>query len=54
MKSNKEIKTYKILEKKTGIKDIKVLKKIDENIFVCKLNDHACWQRYSLAMGDCI
>lgn len=54
MESKKEIKTFKILEKKINIKNSKVSKKIDESNFVCKQNDKKCWHRYSSAMGDCV
>jgi hypothetical protein len=48
MKSKKEIKTSKILEKNENLKNS------DENNFVCKQNDKDCWHRYSSAMGDCV
>jgi hypothetical protein len=51
MKSKKEIKTSKILEKKVNSK---MPKNTDENNFVCKQNDKDCWHRYSSAMGDCV
>lgn len=54
MKSKKEIKTSKILEKKTNLHNVKVPKNKDENIFICKQNDKDCWHRYSSAMGDCV
>ena len=55
MKSKKEIKTSKILEKN---EDSKISNNIDENndenYLVCKHNDKDCWHRYSSAMGDCV
>ncbi len=54
MKSDKEIKTSKILEKKTDLPGTKVLRTTDGDIFVCEQGDKACWHRYSSAMGDCI
>jgi hypothetical protein len=54
MKSDKEIKPSKILEKKTDLQGTKVLRTTDGDIFVCELEDKACWHRYSSAMGDCI
>ena len=54
MKSKKEIKTSKILEKNENLKNSKMSKNSDENNFVCKQNDKDCWHRYSSAMGDCV
>ena len=54
MKSKTEIKISRILEKKANLKNVKVSMNIDENIFVCKLNDKDCWHRYSSALGDCV
>ena len=54
MKSKKEIKTSKSQEKKTDLQKTKVLKNLDENIYVCKQDDKDCWHRYSFAMGDCV
>ena len=54
MKSKKEIKTSKILEKNENLKNSKISENIDENNFVCKQNDKDCWDRYSSAMGDCV
>ena len=54
MKSKKEIKTSKILEKNENLKNSKISENIDENNFVCKQNDKDCWHRYSSAMGDCV
>jgi hypothetical protein len=54
MKSKKEIKTSKILEKNENLKKSKMSKNSDENNFVCKQNDKDCWHRYSSAMGDCV
>jgi hypothetical protein len=54
MKSKKEIKTSKILEKNENLKNSEMSKNSDENNFVCKQNDKDCWHRYSLAMGDCV
>ena len=54
MKSKKEIKTSKILEKNENLKNSKMSKNSDENNFVCKQNDKDCWHRYSAAMGDCV
>ncbi len=54
MKSKKEIKTSKILEKNENLKNSKLSKNSDENNFVCKQNDKDCWHRYSSAMGDCV
>ena len=54
MKSKKEIKTSKILEKNENLKNSEMSKKSDENNFVCKQNDKDCWHRYSSAMGDCV
>jgi hypothetical protein len=54
MKSKKEIKTSKILEKNENLKNSKISENIDENNFVCKQNDKDCWHRYSSVMGDCV
>ncbi len=54
MKSKKEIKTSKILEKNENLENSKMSKNSDENNFVCKQNDKDCWHRYSSAMGDCV
>jgi hypothetical protein len=54
MKSKKEIKTSKSQGKKTDLQKTKVLKNLDENIYVCKQDDKDCWHRYSAAMGDCV
>ncbi len=54
MKSKKEIKTSKILEKNENLKNSKMSKNSDENNFVCKQNDKDCWHRYSSALGDCV
>jgi hypothetical protein len=54
MKSKKEIKTSKILEKNENLKNSEMSKNSDENNFVCKQNDKDCWHRYSSAMGDCV
>ena len=54
MKAKQEIKTSKSLGKNKNLHNAKVLKNVDENIFVCKQNDKDCWHRYSLAMGDSI
>jgi len=54
MKSDKEIKPSKILEKKTDLQGTKVLRTTDGDIFVCERGDKACWHRYSSAMGDCV
>jgi hypothetical protein len=54
MKSKKEIKTSKILEKNANLKNSKISENIDENNFICKQNDKDCWHRYSSAMGDCV
>ncbi len=54
MKSKKEVKTSKILEKNENLKNSKISENIDENNFVCKQNDKDCWHRYSSAMGDCV
>jgi len=54
MKSDKEIKPSRILEKKADLQGTKVLRTTDGDIFVCELGDKACWHRYSSAMGDCI
>ena len=54
MKSKKEIKASKILEKNENLKNSNMSKNIDENNFVCEHNDKDCWHRYSSAMGDCV
>jgi len=54
MKSKTEVKVSRIVETKENLQIAKVSKNIDENIFVCKLNDQDCWHRYSSAMGDCV
>ena len=58
MKSKKEIKPSKILEKNENLKNSNMSKNMDENNdesnFVCEHNDKDCWQRYSSAMGDCV
>ena len=54
MKSKKEIKISKILEKNENLKNSEMSKNSDENNFVCKQNDKDCWHRYSSAMGDCV
>ena len=54
MKSKKEIKTSKILEKNENLENSNMSKNIDENNFVCEHNDKDCWHRYSSAMGDCV
>jgi hypothetical protein len=54
MKSKKEIKTSKILEKNENLKNSEMSKNSDENNFVCKQNDKDCWHRYSSAMADCV
>ena len=57
MKSKKEIKTSKILEKNENLKNSNMSKNMDENNdennFVCEHKDKDCWHRYSSAMGDC-
>jgi hypothetical protein len=58
MKSKKEIKPSKILEKNENLKNSNMSKNMDENNdesnFVCEHNDKDCWHRYSSAMGDCV
>jgi hypothetical protein len=54
MKTKKEIKQSKIIEKNANLKNSKISEDIDENNIVCKQNDKDCWHRYSSAMGDCI
>ncbi len=51
MKSKKEIKTSKSQGKKTDLQKTKVLKNLDENIYVCKQDDKDCWHRYSAAIS---
>jgi hypothetical protein len=31
-----------------------VMKTSDNDVFVCKQGDKACWQRYTSAMTDCV
>jgi hypothetical protein len=54
MKSKNQIKMSRVLEKQANLKTAKVTENIDENIFVCKQNDEACWHRYYSVMGDCV
>jgi hypothetical protein len=54
MKSKKENKTSKILEKKRNKLNIENSKSLDNKNFICNKNDKDCWHRYSSAMGDCI
>ena len=54
MKTKKEIKQSKIIEKNANLKNSKMSKNSDENNFVCKQNDKDCWHRYLSATGDCV
>ena len=50
VKASQRLKTLKTPEGS----QVKVLRTTDGDVFVCKLGDHACWHRYSSAMGDCV
>jgi hypothetical protein len=50
IKASHKLKTHKT-SKNT---QLKVLKTIDGDVFVCKQGDTVCWQRYTSAMTDCV
>jgi hypothetical protein len=50
VKASQRLKTLKTPEDS----QVKVLRTTDGDVFVCKPGDHACWHRYSSAMGDCV